>query len=248
MFGWADTIATAKQGVQAKYAKDVYQYSLNNGNFDLIKDLLQSEEFSALHEKFQAARGVRDEKKISKGKACLGYAVTWNPPAPLSDNLDDLIEKFNDFVGRDWIEQCMWTPDQRGPNETSPDINGWHIHAYFPKGKHQNYEFKKFKLNLERFTKQEAGPTLKIDTPSTIKAVDGWLKYIAFQKTDDKDEVIAKTKAALLAADISGVLYKFPLDEENEEDEENSEYTTPFDDDGTEQSSLNSYATYPPGK
>lgn len=192
-YALSDQLADAKKSAIKKYCTEVYYQSIKDGNPDLIMDALaQSPQFAALHEAHQAKLGAKKNQQILKGKLCIGYAITWNPPEPTT--LDGLTEKFTKFCQKKWMDGLrVFTVDQRG--ETVEEAHGFHVHAYIPKGASQYYEWKRFVSQCESFFGQTAGPTLMINCVSDLQNKENWMKYINYEKDDDKEEIVATTKA-----------------------------------------------------
>lgn len=203
-----DQLVSCKKSSVSKYMKDVYYASIVQGNTDLINDALEySEEFARLHEEHQERLRMKGQTKTLKGKDCIGYAVTWSPPEPLSSNYDLVKKKFEDFVNRKWMRGSrIWTVDQRG--ETMDTVHGFHVHAWIPKAPGiQQYEFAKFTMALVSYFGQPIGPTLDVKCVPDWDNRETWVNYIKYEKNDEKIEIVTTTKAYVQSIDATLVYY-----------------------------------------
>lgn len=240
-------LGEAKLSAVKQFAKTVFLESMKRGETELIEDLLAaSPQFQVMYQKHITGVKEREETRVLKGRSCIGYYVTWNPPKPLSDSYEETLEKFGQLAMRDWVEgKVVFTVDQRG--ETKEEVNGFHIHSYWPKGQHQNYQYTRFLKTLQNHFGQTNPHTLNVRTIGDLQNRSNVLNYINYQKSDDKASVVETTLAYIAEDPDRKKVYtiengKF-FDEQNEEENSESDepYRTPFDDD---EESVNSYISF----
>lgn len=214
-----DQLVHAKRATQSKYFKDVYYAAIVNGNTELIQDALDhSEEFAALHEEHMERLRSKGAQKTLKGKDCIGYAITWNPPTPLADSYQEVKDKFQKFVIRKWMKGTrIWTVDQR--SETVDLASGFHVHAWIPKIPGiQQYEFAKFCMALVSYFGQPIGPTLHVKCVPDMENMEVWKDYINYDKDDDKIEVVTATKEYVKRNEHELVYYEVDQDQPDEDE------------------------------